>query len=310
VISSQVVTQIRPRMGTLLAVTLPVSAGDRAAGYGQTVFETATAWEQVMSAHLSTSTLNCLNRRAGDPGGVRSRALASVLARGRALAERTDGAFDPTAAPLLQLWRRAAREGWPPSARRLARARRLVDWRAIAIRGARVALARPGMALDLGGLGKGLALDRIASRLRRAGCRSAILNFGESSVIAIGRSPRGRWRIVLRHPAGGYVGELTLRDRACSTSATLGQTMKLGTTVLGHIVDPRTGQILRTQAQVTVLARSAAVAEAASTALLVLGRRAMHDLARALRIDACWIDASGIHVTPGFRLHRIGGSRT
>src|SRR5262249_30813159 len=178
----------------------------------------------------------------------------------RDLAARTDGAFDPTIAPLATLWRRAARRGRPPSPRHLERTRRVVGWRAIEIDASRVALRARGMALDLGALGKGIALDRIARRLRRGGCSSALVNFGESSLVAIGRPPRGRWRVALRHPDGGFAGEFALDDRACSTSATWGQTTRLGRTVLGHIVDPRTGRPPPPRAPGSLLASSATLA--------------------------------------------------
>src|SRR5262249_46668971 len=160
----------------------------------------------VMSAHEPTTPLARLNRHA-DAASVVSRPLAMVVGLGRDLAARTDGAFDPTIAPLATLWRRAARRGRLPSPRHLARTRRLVGWRAVEVDASRVALRARGMALDLGALGKGVALDRIARRLRRGGCGSALLNFGESSLVAIGRPPRGRWRVALRHPDGGYAGE-------------------------------------------------------------------------------------------------------
>src|SRR5207253_2607296 len=208
---------------------------------------------------------------------VVSRALATAVGLGRELAARTGGAFDPTIAPLAKLWQSAARRPPRPAARELERARRLVGWRSIEIAPPRVALRARGMALDLGALGKRIALDRIARHLRRGGCPSALVNFGESSLVAIGRPPRGRWRVALRHPEGGFAGEFALDDRACSTSATWGQTVRLGRTVLGHIVDPRTGKPLRRHAQVTVLAPSATVAEALSTALVAAYYRGGED---------------------------------
>ena len=297
--ATRLVTHVRPRMGTLLAVTLPGGGPDLAQDLAR-IFGTATAWERVMSAHEPTTPLARLNRHAGDAAGVVSRALATAVGLGRDLAARTQGAFDPTIAPLAKLWRRAARRGRPPSPRQLERARRLVGWRSIEVDASRVALRTRGMALDLGALGKGIALDRIARRLRRGGCRAALVNFGESSLVAIGRPPRGQWRVALRHPDGGFAGEFTLDDRACSTSATQGQTLRLGRAVLGHIVDPRTGRPLRRRAQVSVLAPSATVAEALSTALLVLGPRAMSAVAREFGVDACWTDRSGVRTTPGF----------
>src|SRR5262249_61236505 len=83
----------------------------------------------------------------------------------------------------------------------------------------RVALTRRGASLDLDAFGKGVALDRIARRLGRAGDASALLNFGESSLMAVGRAPRGGWPVALRDPSGGFPGTFTLSGRACSTSA-------------------------------------------------------------------------------------------
>ncbi len=299
---AQILTHVRPRMGTLLAVTMPKSRPETVGRYLSTVFETATACERVMSRHKPNSAVSRLNRVAGCPCGLSSPDLARVLRRAQDLAHATDGAFDPTVGPVLRVWRMAARRHASPGARRLRAARAAVGWRAIRVRGSRVALRRPGMAVELGGFGKGVALDLIVGRLKRDGCESALLNFGESSLVAIGWPPAGSWGILLRHPAGGFVGEFPLAGRACSTSATFGQTVKIGPRRLSHIVDPRTGRPVRRRAQVTVLARSAAVAEAASTALLVLGRAAMPELAERLRIDACWVDTSGTSTTPRFPL--------
>ncbi|HEY3064912.1 MAG TPA: FAD:protein FMN transferase, partial [Methylomirabilota bacterium] len=304
-------------MGTWLAATLPVgvertesltrteSVARTESERLRTIFETATSCDDVMSRHRPHTDLRRLNRRAGDPGGVISPDLADVVTAARQLAEQTDGAFDPTVTPLLTLWQRSARRGQAPSGAELRAARACVGWRALQVTGSRVSLGRPGMALDLGGFGKGVALDRIAARLRRHACPSAFLNFGESSLLALGRPPRGRWTIVLRHPFGGYAAAFPLRDRACSTSATVApRRVAAGGRRARPLVDPRTGDLVEAIAQVTVLARSAAVAEAASTAMLVQGRSALEALAERLDVDACWIDGSGIVTTRWFPLQR------
>ncbi|PYN48647.1 MAG: hypothetical protein DME00_11000 [Candidatus Rokuibacteriota bacterium] len=138
-------------MGTLLAVTL---AGDRSNVPPDLsrVFATAAAWERVMSRHAPTTPLARLNRRAGDPAGVVSRALATAVGLGRELAARTGGAFDPTIAPLAKLWQSAARRGrrresssaradWSAGARSRSpdRASRCArgEWRSISARSAR-----------------------------------------------------------------------------------------------------------------------------------------------------------------------------
>lgn len=257
-----------------------------------------------MSRHDPASDLSRLNGRAAMRTPLRSAELAPVLRTACELSHRLDGAFDPTVAPVLDLWRRAARCGTPPSRAALRRARCRVGAQSIRVTDTLIVLERRGMSLDLGALGKGLALDAIAAALRRDGCRSGLLNFGESSLLAIGRPPGRRWRVVLRNPFGGFAGEFALGGRACSTSATLGQRLRVGGRVLGHIIDPRTGHPLRRAAQVTVLARSAAVAEAVSTALLVLGRHAVDGIAARMAVDVCWIDRDGVYTTPWFLLRR------
>lgn len=232
---------------------------------------------------------------------MRSRELAAILRTARRLAELTEGAFDPTIGALLRLWRLTTRRARLPSARQLVRACTRVGWRAIDVTGPRVALAGSGVSLDLGAFGKGATLDRIARALERRGA-SGVLNFGESSLRSIGPPPPGGWPIMLRHPVAGFAGHFPLRRRACSTSATFGQHARVGRRIVGHVIDPRVGTPVRANAQVTVLAASAAVAEAASTALLVLGPSAIERLAPRLRVDVCWIDRSGIRTTPGFTL--------
>ncbi len=293
--------QIRPRMGTLLAVTIraPAPIADRAA---RRAFDLAADLERVMTRFEPASALTRINRGAGRFVTVPVE-LARLLALSRRLARLTGGAFDPTCAPLVDLWRAPTRRRAPPSREAVASARERVGWQALQVRGRRVRLAEAGMALDLGGIGKGWAADRIARALRRAEGLSALVNFGESSLVAVGRSRgQGGWPVLLRHPLGGVAGAFTLAAGACSTSASLGRAWRVGRRVAGHVIDPRSGRPLAVPAQVTVLARSAAVAEAASTALLVLGRSALRRVARRLRVEACWIDGDGMVATAGFGL--------
>ena len=297
------ITRVRPRMGTLLAVSLyGVDARSEPLEMRE-AFEIAQRCETVMSREMPTSELNRLNRRAGRTVGIVSPELATVLRAARRLAAATEGAFDPTIDALLRLWRHAERRGAAPAPADLAAACARVDWRAIDVQDARVSLRRRGVRLNLGAFGKGVALDRIACDLGRRGV-SGLLNFGESSLRSVGRAPAKGWPILLRHPGGGFAGRFVLREGACSTSAVYGQAFRLGHRRIGHVLDPRRGTPVRADAQVTVLAASAAVAEAASTALLVLGARAVDRIADRLRVAVCWIDRAGVRTTPGFTLER------
>jgi FAD:protein FMN transferase len=294
-------TQVRPRMGTFLALTAPTAG--RAGARAERVFAAAARWERVMSRHDPRSPLSAVNRAAG-VAEVASADLARVLRRARALARRTGGCFDPTVGALVDLWQRAGRRGAAPAARALAAARARSGWKALRVRGDRITLGRRGMRLDLGALGKGLALDEIRRAPRDRG--PSLLNFGESSLLPLGAVPGRGWTVLIRHPRGGFVGAIRLRRRACSTSGAHGQTVTVAGRRRSHVVDPRSGRPLRRRAQVTVLARSAAVAEALSTAMLVAGLVAMPGLARRFGVDACWVEGPMVVTTPGFRLHRLG----
>ena len=138
---------------------------------------------------------------------------------------------------------------------------------------ATVAYARAGMSIDLGSVAKGAALDSAAALLRESGVRSAILHGGTSSVVAIGTPPGcDAWTIAIE-TAGPTRPVIPLRDRALSVSAPRGRMSMTPRGPVGHIIDPRSGVPVRRLGTACVVHRSAAFADAWSTALLVLGER-------------------------------------
>lgn len=144
-------------------------------------------------------------------------------------------------------------------------------------RRARRVFARAGSPpLDLGGVGKGHALDRAVTVLRGSGIGSALLHGGTSSVAAIGAPADGsEWRVGLRDPFdAGILATVALRDRALSVSGPHGARRE-GETRPGHVVDPADGVPVERVRLAAVVARHGAVAEIASTALLVLAERAL-----------------------------------
>jgi thiamine biosynthesis lipoprotein len=138
-----------------------------------------------------------------------------------------------------------------------------------------ISFRREGMALDLGGIAKGHALDLAAAVLRESGVGSALLHGGTSTIIAINAShtPAGadHWPVGLGPERPGIT--VKLRDAALSVSAPHGRTVHMDGAELGHIIDPRNGAPARGTRLAAVVAPSARLADAWSTALLVLGRR-------------------------------------
>jgi FAD:protein FMN transferase len=139
-----------------------------------------------------------------------------------------------------------------------------------------VRFLKPGLEINLGSIGKGYALDRVAELLRQEWrIDGGLLHGGSSSVLAIGSpkdDPRG-WVVGVAHPwrPGERLATLRLRDRALGTSAATYQYFVYHNRKLGHLLDPRTGWPARGPASVSVAAPTAAEADALSTAFFVLG---------------------------------------
>ena len=133
---------------------------------------------------------------------------------------------------------------------------------------------RRGLELNLGGIGKGYALDRIGQLLREADVTDWLIHGGQSSLLACGdHQGRGGWPVGIRNPLfpNTRLATILLRDQAMSTSGSGVQSFRHQGRRFGHILDPRTGWPADGMLSVTVLAPTAAEADALSTAFFVLG---------------------------------------
>ena len=229
--------------------------------------------DHLMAVQRSDSDVSRLNARGGGaPVAVDAR-LVELLDAARAVSELTGGAFDVTVLPAVEAW------GFTASAPRVpAVTPRIAGFRHVRLdaASATVTLTAPGARLDLGGIAKGYALDRVLAILRAHGVRSAYLDLG-GEVATIGLPPDDAcWRIGIRHPRrpGTIVGVLDVAEGAVSTSGDAEQFVLADGARFGHIFDPRTGVPARGLVSATVVAASATLADALSTAAVVLGRTA------------------------------------
>ncbi|MEJ1156725.1 FAD:protein FMN transferase [Prosthecomicrobium sp. N25] len=225
--------------------------------------------EAIFSLYRTDSALVRLNRDGRLPGPDAD--LLACLAQAAVVHRLTEGLFDPTVQPvfatLAEHFAAGGEAGDPGLARRLERAGALVGFDRVTFDDERVAFADPGMALTLNGIAQGYATDRIAALLEARGCRDVLVDIGETR--ALGRSPEGRaWRAgIAEGPQGGAVAEVVeLRDRALATSMPLGTVLDPAGAV-GHILHPRLGIVRPAWRRVSVVAASAALADALSTGL-------------------------------------------
>ncbi len=266
------VREVHYAMGTLLDVRLYHAEPDLGLAILREACREARRLEGLLSRHLPGSELSRLNAHAGQGLHVVSPELFDLLAAAQRCVPWTRGAFDPTVGAVLDLWREAASRGEPPGEDRVRGALRAGGWARVRLIPPRwVELTAGGMSLDLGGIGKGYAVDRMGGLLRERGVRHALINFGESSLLAIGPMPDGRpWSILVRGLEGApEAGSIEVRDQALGSSASFGRLYSLGGKPRSHVVDPRRGQPLEKAVAVTVVAPTATMAEALSTAFLI-----------------------------------------
>lgn len=255
----------------LVSPSLPVDLAAKI----QRLFET---FDAEISPWRSDSAVSRFN------AGLASIAAGSefdIIARAAVdLACASDGAFDPTCGPLVANW------GFGPIHGASA-----PDWRGLEIVDHAVR-ARPGLTFDPCGIAKGRALDLAAQLAAKAGCRSALFDLG-GEVVAIGKHPSGRtWTVGIENPMGGApLAHLSLEPgSAVATSGVAAQSYGLGNRVWGHIIDPRIGAPAQGSLRsVTVVERSAMMADGWATALFAAGDVGGPQMARDHRLRSVFV---------------------
>jgi FAD:protein FMN transferase len=241
--------------------------------------------EAQLTVYRETSEVAEINRRAVHAPVAVEQRLFELLSHAVELSRQTEGAFDITSGPLTKVWGFHRRSGALPPQEELAAALTRVGSQFVTLDATTrtVQFQKPDMELNLGAIGKGYALDRVAEELSAAGIGDFLCHGGQSSVLARGScgiavgSPEaagtGGWVVDLRHPLRPErsVVEVRLRDRALGTSGAGTQFFRHQGRRYGHILDPRTGWPGEGVFSATVVAPTAADADALSTALYLLG---------------------------------------
>jgi thiamine biosynthesis lipoprotein len=261
--------------------TISLHAGSREAGRKamEAAFVEVARLEKILSDYDPESELSRLSTLAPTADAVPvSDDLWQVLRRAVEIRDATGGVFDPTVGPLTTLWRQSRRSGVVPKAEKLAAARSAVGSDALVLDPTRraVALTRPGMRLDLGGIGMGYAVDRALEVLRMHGIDAAMID-ASGDIAASGPPPgSGGWRIAVApldpRDRSAPTATLSISNAAVTTSGDAFQAVEIDGIRYSHIVDPRTGFGVIGPSAVTVIAADCTTADALATAAGVLGR--------------------------------------
>ncbi len=270
----------------------PQSGSAAAAG-----FQLIDQLEDQLTVYRDHSEVSQINRMAFDQAVAVEARLYQLLSQSLELHQATHGAFDITSGPLTRLWQFDRRTGQVPSQSEIDTVLDCVGSQYIQLdpSNSTIRFLKQGVQINLGGIGKGHAIDRVAERLLQMGVTDFVIHGGQSSVLAAGNettletrsdqsapSPTGvpapstvleqGWTVGVSHPRLPSVrlAEITLRNQSLGTSGTERQGFFHGGKRYGHIIDPRTGWPTGHILSSTVITDSAARSDALATAFFVM----------------------------------------
>lgn len=264
-------------MNTRFELVLGGDDPTRLRGIGEEALAEIERLDRQLSFYRPESDVSWINAHAPhEPVKVEPR-LFRLLVLCRELDLKTDGAFDITIAPLTRAWGFVGGKGRIADPAEIEAARKVVGIGHVRLdeEDFTVRFDREGVAIDLGAIGKGYAIEQAAGILRENGIKSGLLHGGTSTVHAIGTQPDGRpWTIGLAEPLSGSID---LQDSCLSISAVHGKSFTKDGVEFGHVLDPRTGKPIQGAQAAAVIGPSPTICDALSTALLVLGKQALEE---------------------------------
>jgi FAD:protein FMN transferase len=226
--------------------------------------------DRLMSNYKPESPLSEVNREAARRAVRVSPELFAFLAECLRYSRESEGAFDITVGPLMKAWGFFRGEGRMPSDTELAAARNRTGYRHVILHAGEstVQFDRDGMELDLGGIAKGYAVDRVIGLLRAKGVERALVSAGGSTLYGLGTPPgKEGWPVRIDEAAM----QVTLKDRALSVAGSSEKFFEVGGVRYSHIMDPRTGRPAQTVRSVAVLTGNGTAGDALDDVFYVQG---------------------------------------
>ena len=254
-------------MGTLVEITV-IPANEKAI---REAFEALKKVDALMSTYKEDSEISILNREGK---AQVSEETLEVIEDAIKFSELTDGAFDITCRPLINLWKKAKKEEKVPTEEEIEEAISLVGYQRIILEGNQIRLEKKGMQIDLGGIAKGYAVDKAIEALKKNNIKRALVNAG-GDLYALGTDRQGeKWQIGVQDPReeDKIIDIIKVKDRAVATSGDYRRYFTLEGKRFSHIVNPKTGLTVQdVPMSVTIIGSDATTTDALSTGVFVLG---------------------------------------
>lgn len=233
-------------------------------------------YDDMMSVHKETA-LNEVNRRAGEKVPVTPE-IAEMTKEALVIADMTDGAFEPTIGPVVNLWKIGFGGHAVPSDADIAKALQLVNHKTVEVteeNGQWFMKIGKGQNIDMGAIAKGFIGQKLAEALKAHGAEHALLDLG-GNVVAVGEKAPGKpWRVGLQSPnqaRGAYFAVVSANDESVITSGAYERNFSKDGKTYGHILSAKTGRPVATDlSSVTIVDQNGGRADALCTALFGLG---------------------------------------
>ena len=250
--------------------------------------------EKLMDIHDPESEISRINRLANKESIKVSKEIFEVLEKTLEYSRLTSGAVDVSIRPLSVLWGERGKLKEVPEAREIEKKLPLVNYRNIILneRNQTVEFKREGVALDLGGIAKGYALDCAIRVLKERGIKEALINAG-GDIRVMGERV---WKVGLQHPRkeNEVLAVIKLKNRAIATSGDYQRYFIKEGKRYHHIINPETGYPALECMSVTILAPQATQADILATSIFILGSEKGMELIESLEgVEGIIIDAQG-----------------
>ena len=301
--SSTTATATHECFNTVVTLTINSCSGDESADdIINECFGLCYNYEKLFSRTKDSSDVSAINNSNGQPVEVKP-VVAELIEDSIYYSELSNGAFDITIYPVMELWGFTTKNYRVPESSEIAEVLKHVSYTNVGINGQQVTLS-DGASIDLGGIAKGYTSSRVIQIMKDCGIEHAIVNLG-GNVQVLGRKSDGSdWRVAIQNPdsESSYLGVLSTADKAVITSGGYERYFEQDGQVYHHIIDPQTGYPSESDlTSVTIVCSDGTTADALSTALFVMGLDGAKELYRSGSLDFEMIlyDGSRVYVSEG-----------
>ncbi len=271
------------------------------------IFGLIDIYENRVSKTISTSEVSNINENAGVEPVAVSDAVIDLVEIGQNYAALTDGLFDVTIGPLVDLWGIGTDHAAVPSDDARLTEMSKIDYQKIEIKplDKTIFLKETGMEIDLGAIAKGYIADRVKDLILELGYDHAIINLG-GNVLTVGTKPNSdAWQVGVRDPqssSGNTMGILKLEDNSIVSSGIYERFFNAGDTRYHHIINPKTGSPeFNGMYSVSIVSDTSVDGDALSTSVFLLGLEKGFALVESLsNVEAVFVmEDQSVYVTSG-----------